>query len=326
MLFFAKLQKKMDLRLKTKILPYHMRMKSFIFALFLLLCTLPASAQSEGYAPASGVEIYYRVWGEGTPILIINGGPGGNSEGFGYIARLLATKYQAIIFDQRGTGKSKLPCLDSTTITMDFMIQDMEALRKHLKIKKWVVMGQSFGGMLAAYYASYYPKSMQGLIFSASGGLDLKFMDFAQKRIQDNLNEEEQKALAYWSEKIAQGDTTYHARSARAKALAPAYVVDKTHAAVIAERLLQVNMKINSLVFNELRKMNFDCKGKLRQFRKPVLILHGRQDIIAPEIAETAHKVFRHSRLVMLDNCAHYGWLDQKTQYIAEIDRFMSAL
>lgn len=301
-------------------------MKKIAFFFLLCLIALPAFAQTEGYALASGVKIYYKSFGKGIPILLINGGPGGNSEGFGYIAGLLADKYQVIIFDQRGTGKSTLPRLDSTTITMDFMVQDIEALRKHLGIASWVVMGQSFGGMLAGYYACHYPQAIKGLIFSASGGLDLKFMEFAQARIQANLTEEEQKRLAHWNAKIAQGDTTYQTRLQRAQALAPAYIVNKTYTQAIAERLLQVNMNINSIVFANMQQMKFDCKPILRKSRIPALILQGRQDIIAPSIAETAHKTLRKSRLVMLDNCSHYGWLDQKDLYLKEIHNFMATL
>ncbi len=298
--------------------------------LLLLLCcfflSLPAYPQTDGYAPAHEVQIYYKIFGNGTPILLINGGPGGNSEGFGYIASLLAEKHQAIIFDQRGTGKSTLPRLDSSTITMDLMIADIEALRKHLKIEKWVVMGQSFGGMLGAYYASHYPQRVVGLIFSASGGLDLKFMEYAQARIQANLTEEQRFSLAYWGGKVRQGDTTQNTLSERAKVLAHAYVVHKEHVNTIATRILQINMQINEIVFQDLIKIKFDCKPILRKFKAPVLILQGRQDIIAPEIAKTAHKTLRNSRLVMLDNCSHYGWLDQKEQYMREVNRFMASL
>lgn len=298
-------------------------MKKIILYLFLAIVSLPACAQTEGYAPANGVNIYYRIFGKGEPLLIINGGPGGNSEGFGYIAGLLGEKYQAIIFDQRGVGKSILPARNTTTITMDLMREDMEALRKHLGIKKWVIMGQSFGGMLASYYTAKYPKNVKGLIYSASGGLDLEFMNFAQTRIQQNLTKIEQDSLNYYNERITKGDTTFQTRQKRSKFLASAYIVDKKYLPTIAERLMQVDMFVNGIVYEDLFKIKYDTKSTLKSFRAPVLILQGRQDIIAPQIAETAHKILRNSRLVMLDNCSHYGWLDAKDVYLSEIHTFM---
>ena len=168
-----------------------MYLKHLLPCLLFFATCLPIWAQQAGFAPSNGVSIAYKVWGKGTPILVINGGPGGNSEGFAYIAGLLAEKYQAITFDQRGTGKSVLAQSDSTTITMDLMLADIEALRKHLHVEQWVVMGQSFGGMLGAYYAAHYPQYVKGIIFSASGGLDLAFMRFAQQRIAANLTQKE---------------------------------------------------------------------------------------------------------------------------------------
>ncbi|TAE14225.1 MAG: alpha/beta fold hydrolase [Bacteroidetes bacterium] len=292
------------------------------FALF-----LPACAQDQqGFAPSNGVNIHYKIFGKGEPIVIINGGPGGNSEGFAYIASLLAEKYQAIIFDQRGTGKSVLPKLDSTTITMNLMREDLEALRKHLKLEKWVLMGQSFGGMLASYYASKYPDRVKGLIYSASGGLDLALRASIQNRIEELLTPTERKDLAYWNNKMAQGDTTRQTIKGRANVLASAYVVDKKHQKTIAERLLQVNLEINAIVWGDLTRIGYDCKPALKDFRAPALILQGRQDIITVDIAETAHRVLRNSRLVLLDKCSHYGWLDAKEKYISEIHKFMKKL
>ncbi|MCB0663128.1 MAG: hypothetical protein KDC24_10335, partial [Saprospiraceae bacterium] len=54
--------------------------------------------------------ISYKTFGEGKPILIINGGPGMNSNGFQFMAeKIAALGYQTILFDQRGTGGSILP-------------------------------------------------------------------------------------------------------------------------------------------------------------------------------------------------------------------------
>jgi len=97
--------------------------------------------------------LHYRTFGEGKPMLIINGGPGMNSDGFTYIAEALSKyNYQTITYDQRGTGKSQVEALNAKTITMDLMVQDIENLRTHLKIDQWAILGHSFGGILATYY------------------------------------------------------------------------------------------------------------------------------------------------------------------------------
>lgn len=267
----------------------------------LLLFSISCLGQTEGFATADdSTPIYFRTFGKGKPLLIINGGPGMNSNGFESIAKKLSEKNLTIIYDQRGTGKSVLKNLNSSTVTMKLMIDDMENLRKYLKIEKWSILGHSFGGMLAAYYATLFPDHIDKLIFSSSGGLDLSLLNDVQSSIQSKLSNEEKQNLRKWSNQIDEGDTTYFARLERGKALAPAYVVDRKWIPVIADRLTQGNSVLNQLIWDDLRKITFDCKKKLTTFDRPVLILQGDQDILKPEIAETAHQILKNSKLVFL--------------------------
>src|SRR5678810_1381276 len=105
------------------------KISSFILVVF---ACLQIHAQKDGFAESNGVKIYYRTFGTGTPILIINGGPGLNSDGFVDLAKTLSAQNQTIVYDQRGTGKSVMQ-IDASSITMELMIDDIENLRKELK-------------------------------------------------------------------------------------------------------------------------------------------------------------------------------------------------
>ncbi|TGD58475.1 alpha/beta fold hydrolase [Flavobacterium humi] len=293
------------------------------YALFFFLFATYSFAQTEGYAVnADASQTYFRTFGSGTPILIINGGPGMNSNGFEAMARKLAKNHLTIIYDQRGTGKSALSVLDSSTINMKKMVADIEVLRKHLKIDKWSVLGHSFGGMLASYYATLHPEHIDKLILSSSGGVDLKLLN-GPNLIDSHLSKAEKDSLRYWNNKIENGDTSHKARLGRGRAMAPAYVFDRKFIPIIAERLTQSNMTINSLVWNDLQKMQFDCKEELKSFKRPVLIIQGKQDIISNEIGELALHTFPNARLVLLEKCKHYGWLDAEYNYFGEIEGFL---
>src|SRR4029077_10005765 len=104
-----------------------------------------------------------------------------------------------------GTGRSVLNEIDSSTITMKLMVEDLECLREHLKINTWIILGHSFGGMLASYYASVHPQHVEALILSSSGGMDLGLLASAGKNINSKLTRTESDSLAYWSEKINSG-------------------------------------------------------------------------------------------------------------------------
>ena len=296
--------------------------------IFLFICLILINysfAQTEGYTVNKDLsKTYYKTFGKGNPILIINGGPGMNSNGFESMAKKLATDHQTIIYDQRGTGKSPLKTLDSKTITIKLMVDDIESLRKHLKIKKWIVLGHSFGGMLASYYAAVYPNSIDKLILSSSGGIDLNLLN-GPDLITSHLTKIEQDSLQYWNNKIDKGDTSHATRLGRGQALATAYVYDRKFIPIIAERLTQGNSDINTLVWNDFRKIKFDCKDKLKSFKQPVLIIQGKQDVIKEEIAETAHKAFTNSKVILLENCKHYGWLDAEEKYFSAIALFLKS-
>lgn len=282
-------------------------------------------AQTEGYSTNSdGSKTYYKTFGKGEPLLIINGGPGMNSNGFEDMAKTLAEKQETIIYDQRGTGKSKLKDLNSKTISMKIMADDIESLRKHLKIQKWNILGHSFGGMLGSYYATVYPNSINKLVLSSSGGVDLTLLK-TENLIERNLTKAEKDSLNYWNAKIEKGDTSHETRLGRGRALAPAYVYDQKYVPIIAERLTQGNSKINGLLWEDMQKINFDCKPKLKSFKNPVLIIQGKQDVISNEIGELAHKTFPNSKLILLENCRHYGWLDAKEKYFSEVNSFLKS-
>src|SRR5436190_1951044 len=147
-------------------------MKRQVLFFLITVLSLQLYAQKEGFAESNGVRIYYRTFGTGTPVLIINGGPGLNSDGFVDLAKTLSAHNETIIYDQRGTGKSAMQKMEAATVTMQLMIDDMENLRKQLKIERWIILGHSFGGMLASYYATIDPDKIISMILSSSGGID----------------------------------------------------------------------------------------------------------------------------------------------------------
>lgn len=301
------------------------RIQIFFFSI-LVFTACSNITKTEGIATGSdATPIHYKTIGDGPPLLIINGGPGMNCNGFENLAESLSATNLAIIYDQRGTGKSVLKTLDSTTITIQLMLEDIERLREHLKIEKWSVLGHSFGGMLASQYATQYPQRIEKLILSSSGGIDLDLLNYVGKSINSKLSAVQLDSINYWTQKINDGDTSHSARLGRGRNLAPAYVLKQNYLPVIAERLTQGNGTINQLIWQDFQKINFNCAEKLKTFKQPVLIIQGKQDIIHAETAEKAHAVLSNSKIVLMDNCIHYGWLDNPEVYFKEVNSFLSS-
>lgn len=109
-------------------------------------------------------EVYYEACGNpnGAPVVFLHGGPG---SGCNPAQRRFfdPNHYKIILIDQRGCGRSK-PLGSVINNTIDDLVDDIELIRKHLNIDKWLVFGGSWGSTLGIAYAIKYTPSVTGLI------------------------------------------------------------------------------------------------------------------------------------------------------------------
>lgn len=113
---------------------------------------------------SDGQDIYCKEYNPDAPvaILLIHGGPGDSSVSFEYLIDELQKDFRIIESDQRGCGRSAWA--PSEKITLHRILEDYEEIRTYYGIRKWVLLGHSFGGYLAQRYASIYPQAVSGLI------------------------------------------------------------------------------------------------------------------------------------------------------------------
>jgi proline iminopeptidase len=98
----------------------------------------------------------------GVPVVFLHGGPGAGSSAV-HRQFFDPAFYRIIVFDQRGAGRSTpLGCLDHNTTPK--LIEDMERLREHLGVDRWLVFGGSWGSTLALAYAEHHPQRCRGLV------------------------------------------------------------------------------------------------------------------------------------------------------------------
>jgi proline iminopeptidase len=119
----------------------------------------PISPFSHGLLPVGGRhELYYEQSGNpsGVPVVFLHGGPGGGTNG-SHRRFFDPAHYHIILFDQRGSGRSR-PYADITENTTGHLIEDMETLRDHLDLERWIVFGGSWGSTLAIAYGVTHPK------------------------------------------------------------------------------------------------------------------------------------------------------------------------
>jgi proline iminopeptidase len=119
-----------------------------------------------------GNQVYWQVRGTpgGKPAVVVHGGPGGGFARGGYRG-FDPARYQLVLFDQRGCGDSvphaSDPATDMRHNTTQHLIADMERLREHLGIERWLLYGYSWGSVLSLAYAEQHPDRVSEIILAA---------------------------------------------------------------------------------------------------------------------------------------------------------------
>jgi proline iminopeptidase len=134
------------------------------------------AAESVAHAPEveghwaktrDGVRIWYEVEGDrpGVPIVLIAGGPGSPHNAFHLTHRRLSALGPVVYFDNRGRGRSR-PGRGARPYALEHDVEDVEAVRRALDAEQIVVLGRSYGGMVAQAYALAHPGRVRALVLS----------------------------------------------------------------------------------------------------------------------------------------------------------------
>jgi proline iminopeptidase len=116
-----------------------------------------------------GNRVYWEERGNpgGKPALIVHGGPGGGSPS-GTPKLFDPERYRIILFDQRGCGRSTPHAselaTDMSLNTTEHLLRDMEQLRVHLGVERWLLFGGSWGSALSVAYAERHPERVSELV------------------------------------------------------------------------------------------------------------------------------------------------------------------
>ena len=271
--------------------------------------------------PRDGFDLYYRSLGVGEPILILSGGPGDDCDYLLPVASEIAKYAHAILLEQRGTGQSLPPRIDKSTMNLALSLEDFEALRAHLNVQRWTVVGHSAGGILAMDYAAAYPDRIDKLILLDTAPVAFQYLTAFDDNILDRLSLEDRDQLA-----TLEKSDSLQSRAAIAGLESRGLFFDRKIGEQLAAELSSAwHADVGHLLGPEITASGYDLRPGLKNFDRPVLVLNGRQDPMDPLMAYETSAAFKHSTLLFIDRAGHFPWFDQPREFDKDLGDFFKS-
>ena len=275
-----------------------------------------------------GIDLFYRIVGptSGDYMLVLSGGPGEDINSMQGIADELAKKYRCIMWEQRGTGRSKLPRYDSSTINLNAYMEDIEALRKQLHAEEFVVVGNSWGMILGLAYAGTHPDAVRAVVTIGSGPITFEYLGVFSDNQFARLGACELEVREFWKDPAREAADSDRAAFERLRAATIAYFYDRKKALQMASELKpeDYNFRVPPAFLKAEGK--YDFRPKLKTIVAPVLLLQGRQDLAGEANVDEAHSLIKNSTLAFIDKCGHMPWLEQPEQTWKIVEDFLAHL
>lgn len=258
------------------------------------------------YVENNGTRIYWEEHGSGEPILMIMG-LGYSLDMWFRSIPVISQHYRAIVFDNRGIGRSDSP---QGPYPIEEMASDAKAVLDAAGVDKAHVLGVSMGGMIAQEFALHYPDRLKSLVLccTAAGGpnavrAESGVMDALMMR--GNMSPEE-----------------------GARALIP-FIYDPGTPRDRIEEDLRVRLKnypSSESYFAQVGGiMKFEADSRLDQIRVPTLVVHGDHDrLVPPGNGERIAQRIPGAKLVIIKNASHIFITDQEQESHEAILSFLS--
>lgn len=285
--------------------------------------------KEQGTIDTDGGKIWFGAIGNQdsakTPLIAIHGGPG-MSHSYLYPLSDLADERLVIFYDQLDAGRSDRPN-NSQNWNLPRFLRELDDLRKALDLHRVAIFGNSWGGTIAAAYASSNPKGLERLILS-SPLLSTELWLADNQSHRDNLpselisvmqrcEEESQEASQEYQDAV---DVFYSRHFCRVNPL-PDYVEDTMNS-------------LNEVCYQGMWGPNeFTCKGILQDYdglselaaiQAPTLVTCGQFDEATPASCKKFTSLIADAQYAEFENASHLTFVESREKYVEVLRRFLS--
>jgi proline iminopeptidase len=285
--------------------------------------------ETEGFAKVLGYRLFYRSFGAATKgtVLCLHGGPGASHDYLLPLADLAQFGYRVVLFDQLGCGRSQRP-RGTALFTTDHHVEEVEGIRRALRLGRVHLMGSSYGGALVLATALKYPKSFRSLIVSsglASTPLTVREMWRLINRLPPSIRSTIRRHNArgdFQNPKYLEAVDVFYRRHLCRIPVWPHEVVQTLEKTGIVYATM--NGPNEFTITGRIR--DWDVTDRLPEIRLPTLITVGRYDEVTPRVAREIQNGIRGSKLVLFDQSSHLAFWEQRPLYIEVVRDFLDGV
>jgi proline iminopeptidase len=287
----------------------------------------PDSGASEGHATVNGVSHFYRSIGHGEPFVMLHGGPGMWHDELLPFFDDLARDHQVVFYDQRGNGKSLMSEITDENFTVDWLVSDLEELRRVWGFDRISIVGHSWGGLLGMYYASRHPDRVDRLILVDPAPTNAGLLMESYRVLVDRIGIDGWRRLEeiYDSDAYLAGDPAAHNAAMRLSEAATFHVAAARERyfdivafdAVTARNMVSISGPAQAI------KREVDVEADLGTISCPTLIIYGAEDFVVPAARERIHQSIPGSRLVVIPDSGHYPFMEQPEAFATTLRAFV---
>ena len=276
----------------------------------------------EGLKKVNGNELFFKVEGEGEPILVIHGGPGLNMEYIEPHMQELAKKNKLIFFDPRSTGKSEIP--DDTLGTMhQYIVDDIEGIRKVFGLKRLNILGHSWGAKVALLYALRYPANVKSLVLTNALPLSHEFdsLQIAYNDAMSKKPEMQEKRMEIISRHISRIEIQQ--RLAFMYSLYNYTDIDKIQL-TYPENYADAQIALFRGLSYDYKKYDINFYPYVNKVKTPALVIHGRADGLSLKASEMLQKSLGNAQLVIFDKSGHFPFMEEPEKFAQTVNVFVA--
>lgn len=267
--------------------------------------------------------------------MFLHGGPGGSTSLKNTIF-FNPSVYRVILFDQRGCGQS-LPSGETRENSSQYLVSDIEVLRKHFEIQRWHVFGSSWGSTVSLLYAQTHPEAVVSLTlrgiadFEAQEEIDfntafqrtLSFHPELYEELIGHLNEEERKDIAgSYAKRFSCGDHVVELAAIKminrwggmmSKLISKdddsdVTMTEEEEMHMIAVNRIESHYCLHNLWLKDMQYLEPEKLEKIKDI--PCTIVNGRYDLICPPVAAwRLHKLLPRSKLFIIPDAGHSAYV-----------------